>query len=63
VKFTALHLRNTPAVCRKCYIHPAVLEQYLESGSLKARKSRSISALHPEERFAVDLLSQQRKDA
>jgi DNA topoisomerase-1 len=63
VKFTALHLRNTPAVCRKCYIHPAVLEQYLESGRLKARKSRSTSALHPEERFAVELLSQQRKDA
>jgi DNA topoisomerase I len=63
VKFTALHLRNTPAVCRKCYIHPAVLEQYLESGRLEPRRSRGASALHPEERFAVDLLTQQRKDA
>ncbi|HEY3676398.1 MAG TPA: hypothetical protein VGK84_10455 [Candidatus Tumulicola sp.] len=63
VKFTALHLRNTPAVCRKCYIHPAVLERYLESGRLQPRRSRGAQALHPEERFAVDLLSQQRKDA
>jgi DNA topoisomerase-1 len=23
-------LRNTPAICRKCYIHPALLEGYLE---------------------------------
>jgi DNA topoisomerase I len=63
VKFTASHLRNTPAVCRKCYIHPAVLERYLESGRLEPRRSRGASALHPEERFAVDLLTQQRKDA
>jgi len=25
---TAQALRNTPAVCRKCYVHPAVLETY-----------------------------------
>jgi hypothetical protein len=40
-----------------------VLEQYLESGRLEPRRSRGASALHPEERFAVDLLTQQRKDA
>ena len=22
---------NTPAVCRKCYVHPAVIEAYLEA--------------------------------
>jgi DNA topoisomerase I len=26
----AAELRNTPAVCRKCYVHPAVLDAYLE---------------------------------
>lgn len=29
VKQVAKQLGNTPAVCRKCYIHPAVLEGYL----------------------------------
>ncbi len=28
VKEVASHLGNTPAVCRKCYIHPAVLEHF-----------------------------------
>jgi DNA topoisomerase-1 len=56
VKSTALQLRNTPAVCRKCYIHPAVLERYLESGRLAPHKGRRASQLRPEERFAVDLL-------
>jgi DNA topoisomerase-1 len=32
----AEQLGNTPAVCRKCYIHPAVLEGYLD-GSLRVR--------------------------
>lgn len=34
IKTVAEHLGNTPAVCRKCYIHPAVLESYL-AGSLQ----------------------------
>jgi DNA topoisomerase I len=62
VKFTASQLRNTPAVCRKCYIHPAVFERYLETGKLTPSKSRRTSELHPEERFAVDLLRYSRKD-
>jgi DNA topoisomerase-1 len=62
VKFTASHLRNTPAVCRKSYIHPAVFECYLESGRLAPRRSRHKSQLHPEERFAVDLLRRSRKE-
>lgn len=33
VKSVAERLGNTPAVCRKCYIHPLVLESYL-AGSL-----------------------------
>ncbi len=30
VKVTARFLGNTPAVCRRCYIHPAVIEAYTE---------------------------------
>jgi DNA topoisomerase-1 len=35
----ASKLGNTPTVCRKCYIHPAVLEHYL-SGSFGAQAQR-----------------------
>jgi DNA topoisomerase-1 len=35
VKRVAERLGNTPTVCRKCYIHPAVLDSYLD-GSLPA---------------------------
>ena len=28
IKVVAEHLRNTPAICRKSYIHPIVLETY-----------------------------------
>src|SRR6266704_1257605 len=31
-------LGNTPAVCRRCYIHPAVLEAYLNGNSLNGFK-------------------------
>jgi DNA topoisomerase I len=33
VKQVAAHLGNTPAICRRCYIHPAILDGYLD-GSL-----------------------------
>jgi DNA topoisomerase-1 len=32
-------LGNTPAICRKCYVHPALLETY-ENGELKLRKAK-----------------------
>jgi DNA topoisomerase-1 len=35
IKEVAKRLGNTPAICRKCYIHPAVLEGYLD-GSLRS---------------------------
>lgn len=35
IKRVAQRLANTPAVCRACYIHPAVMEAYLE-GTLQA---------------------------
>ena len=35
IKRVAAHLRNTPTICRKCYVHPAVIDAYLD-GSLAA---------------------------
>ena len=32
IKKVAARLGNTPAICRKCYVHPDLLECYLEGG-------------------------------
>lgn len=40
VRHVAKQLHNTVAVCRKCYIHPAVLETYLASGFREIFPSR-----------------------
>ncbi len=34
IKRVAERLGNTPAVCRKAYIHPAIVDEYLASGAL-----------------------------
>lgn len=49
-------LGNTPAVCRKAYVHPAVIDTYTRRRRMPARKSaggRSSGALSREERFAL----------
>jgi DNA topoisomerase I len=40
IEGVAAELGNTPAVCRKSYIHPRVLEAYVE-GSLPVRRRRA----------------------
>jgi DNA topoisomerase-1 len=45
-------LGNTPAICRKCYVHPAVLETYLDGDSIEGLKRKTEETL---ERNAVDL--------
>jgi DNA topoisomerase-1 len=35
IKSVAERLGNTPSVCRKCYVHPTVLESYLGGSMLK----------------------------
>jgi DNA topoisomerase-1 len=56
-------LGNTPAVCRKSYIHPAILECYMHR-SLEAELSRALSPslkraaskLRPDEAAAFRIL-------
>jgi DNA topoisomerase-1 len=36
IEKVAKHLGNTPAICRSCYIHPAVLDGYLDGSLLKS---------------------------
>ncbi|HEV8389960.1 MAG TPA: DNA topoisomerase IB [Dongiaceae bacterium] len=63
---TALHqvaarLGNTVAICRKCYIHPGVLETYA-AGDLRLRRLASKdNALRPEEAATLRFLQRQRK--
>ena len=71
IKTVAQRLGNTPAVCRKCYVHPAVLDCYL-AGKLERRIRRKIEEatdevlreseeeiLRKEERAVMELLHQQ----
>lgn len=42
-------LGNTPAICRKCYIHPAIFEGYLDGSLAEGLKARAEETLaHPE---------------
>jgi DNA topoisomerase-1 len=51
VEEVARRLRNTPAVCRKCYIHPAILEGYLDGTLLRALRRRV--QVHPTRNAAM----------
>ncbi len=47
-------LGNTPAICRKCYVHPAIFESYLSHESIDGLKELTEEALEKED---VDLRS------
>lgn len=49
VKDVSRQLGNTPAVCRKCYIHPAVLDSFLLGDLAKLPKPRTRKGLKAEE--------------
>jgi DNA topoisomerase-1 len=61
VKVVSQHLGNTPAVCRACYIHPAVLEAYAD-GTLVSRlaRPRKVAGLSTEEAAVLALLESQK---
>jgi DNA topoisomerase I len=40
IKDVSSRLGNTPSVCRKCYVHPAVLDSYLAGAMIKTVKKR-----------------------
>jgi DNA topoisomerase-1 len=62
IEKVAAMLGNTPAVCRKCYVHPAVLEAYMDGSMLRAlgqraqKMARSLKGLEPEEAAVLALL-------
>jgi DNA topoisomerase-1 len=68
VERVASRLGNTPAICRKCYIHPEVLNSYLRGKLVLEVKSEAGHAsrdkgagLHPEEAAVLALLQDRLK--
>lgn len=68
VESVAGKLGNTKAVCRKCYIHPALLDSYLDGSLLQvlekqaqAKVENDLKALKPAEAMVLTLLRQRLK--
>ena len=56
-------LGNTPTICRKCYVHPEVLNSYLDGQLLETIKSEvetelrdELAGLQPEEAAVLGLM-------
>lgn len=63
IESVAQRLGNTPSVCRKCYIHPEILNAYMDGSLLEVLKRRvdqnfrrSLHSLRPEEASVLALL-------
>lgn len=68
VEAVAAKLGNTKAVCRKCYIHPAILDSYVDGSLLRtlsqkaeAKLKKELKSLKPEEAMVLTLLQQRLK--
>jgi DNA topoisomerase-1 len=47
IENVASRLGNTPSVCRKCYIHPVVMDSYLDGVTLERIEAKTEKALQP----------------
>ncbi|HEY7060973.1 MAG TPA: DNA topoisomerase IB [Chloroflexota bacterium] len=63
IERVAERLGNTPAVCRRCYVHPAVLDAYLDGSLIEQLKDQvdgeltdALSKLPPEEALVLAFL-------
>jgi DNA topoisomerase I len=64
VEKAAKHLGNTPAICRRCYIHPAIFKGYLDGTLLATLKGQTrkyladnVTGMSPEEAAVAAFLS------
>jgi DNA topoisomerase-1 len=63
IRLVAAELGNTPTICRKSYVHPVVIERYLDHGDtiqLQAANDRRTArrARTPEERALIEFLDE-----
>jgi DNA topoisomerase-1 len=65
IESAAKHLGNTPAICRKSYVHPEVINSYLDGKLLPALKqhdeeavAESLQGLRPEEIAVMKFLQE-----
>jgi DNA topoisomerase-1 len=68
IEAVAKRLGNTRAVCRKCYVHPAILDAYLDGSLLETLRGRveaeirgSLRELRPEEAAVLAFLQERMK--
>ena len=67
IESVAKKLGNTKAVCRKCYIHPAILEAYMDGATIQTLKtratrlSRARATLNGEEAAVVNMIARRLK--
>jgi DNA topoisomerase I len=65
IEAVAERLGNTPTVCRKCYVHPEIIDAYMDGSMLETLKQRAdqemaenLTDLRPEEAAVLGLLQQ-----
>jgi DNA topoisomerase-1 len=61
IKSVARQLGNTPSVCRKCYIHPTILENYL-AGQMKRIVTDGTKGIIEEAKLVDDIPTGLRKE-
>ena len=67
IESVAKKLGNTRAVCRKCYIHPAILDAYMDGATIHTLKARALNlsrtrgALSGEEAAVVGMIARRLK--
>lgn len=66
IEMVAERLGNTTAVCRRCYIHPAVLDGYMTGQVIAVPAERRLQTaaarLRPEEASVISLLKRRKAD-
>jgi DNA topoisomerase-1 len=65
IEQVAARLGNTPTVCRKCYVHPEIIDSYLADAlvlevkeKIKRELSEDVEGLRPEEALVLAFLQQ-----
>ena len=67
VEQVAERLGNTPTICRKCYVHPAVIDAFMDGttiGTIRSRLAEELEegGLSAEEALVMALLRRRLKE-